>query len=344
MKYRLNKLPVKTTNGFKINDIEVDIDLPVIDSFKDFEIINGDRLELKKCIKEEKISSKIGLSFSKYLELDIVVPKNTKIENTVFINYNFLDNDNLIDKINIKYEDNSLCNFIIMYRSLGNGFNFHHLLERVEANSNSCGNITLINLLNDNSSNFMAIENECLDKSNIVHNIIDISGNLRINNIYSNVYNNAKNYVNNIYIGKGNEIIDMNYYLNNIGSKSLNNMVVEGVLNDNSIKNFRGTIDFLKGSLDAIGEENENCVLLSDNARSRSLPQMLCHEENVVGSHGVSSGKIDDLKLFYIMSRGLSKKDAERLIVMSNFLNIINKIPDKKVIEEIQNIVECKLS
>ena len=344
MKYRLNKLPVKTTNSFKINDLEVDIEIPKITDFNDYEILNSDKLIIEKNIKCEEITSRIGLTFSKYVDLHIIVPKNVMIKEPVLINYNFSNSDNLIDKINIEYQDNSYCDFIITFNSIDNGYHFHSLIENTISNINSSGSITYINSMNNNSYNFISIENDCMNNSSIIHNIFDISGNLRVYNIYSNVYDNSKNYVNNIYIGCDDSKIDMNYYLNNIGKRSVNKMIVEGALNDNSIKNFRGTIDFLEGSINAIGDECENCVLLSDNARSRSLPQMLCHEENVVGSHGVSSGKIDSLKLFYIMSRGYSKRDAEKLIIMANFIKIINEIPDKKTRDEIQNKIEKILS
>ena len=79
MKYRLNKLPVKTTNGFKINDIEVDINIPEVNSFNEFVINNSEGIIIDKCIKNSDVSSRIGLDFSRYLELNITVPKNKKI-------------------------------------------------------------------------------------------------------------------------------------------------------------------------------------------------------------------------------------------------------------------------
>ena len=344
MEYILNKLPVKTTNNFKVNDLKIDLDLPVISDFKDFSISNNKDIIIEKRIVSEEISSRIGLTFDKYLELNIVVPKNKKMEDTIILEYDFSNDDNLVDKININYEDNSSCNFIIIYKSIDNNKHFHYLVENTKSNNNSLGSITYINLLNDKSSNFISIENDSLDNSVITHNIIDISSGVKVNNMYSNVYNNASNYLNNIYLGFKEDIIDMNYYLNNIGKNSKNIMRVEGVLDDNARKTFRGTIDFIEGSSDSIGDENENCVLLSDKAVSRSLPQMLCHEENVVGAHGVSSGKIDTDKLFYLMAHGYSKKEAEKLIVMANLSKIINNINDENIRNMVLNIIEEKIS
>ena len=199
-------------------------------------------------------------------------------------------------------------------------------------------------MLNDNSYMFTSIENEVLDNSTITHNIIDIGGSIRISNIFSKVNKYSSNNFNNIYIGLGESIIDSYYYLENNGVSSNNNLVVEGVLNDNSKKNFRGIIDLLSGASKSKGIEGENCILLSDTCRSRSLPVLLCGEEDVEGAHGVSTGKIDQDKLFYIMSRGYNKKEAEKLIVMSRFNNILNNINNEDIREELYNYIENLLT
>lgn len=342
MEYILNKLPVKTTNNFKVNDLKIDLEIPDIKNRSGF-VIDNNKLDITQEVINKKMVSKIGLEFSKFLNINITIPKNTKIDESIILEYDFNDDDSLVDMLNINYEENSLCNLVIIYKSNDNGNHFHHLLSKIKGGTNSRGNITYINLLNDVSNNFVAIENDLLDNSFITNNVIDIGANLKVNNIYSDTYKEATSCLNNIYLGFRENIIDMNYYMNNIGENSKNIMRVEGAIDDNTKKVFRGTIDFKGGCKGSIGDENENCVLLSDNVISRSLPQMLCHEEDVVGSHGVSSGKVDEDKLFYIMTHGYSKKEAEKLIVMANFSKILNNINDKEIREEIISIIEEKI-
>lgn len=344
MKYILNRLPEKTTNNFKVNNLVIDLDLSQITNKNDFNIVGSDKLIIEKKFSNKKINSRIGLQLSDYFEVNITIPKNVKIDNSVLIEYDFLDGDFLVDRINFIYEEESSCNFIVTYKSCDKSMCTHHLFESVKSCENSTGNITFINLMNDKSINLMAIENDVFSNSSITHNILDIGGNVRIYNVYSNVFENGKNYLNNIYLGNNDNLIDMNYYLNNNGINSSNIMRVEGVLDGSAKKVFRGTIDFIEGCTNSIGDENENCILLSNKCISRSLLQMLCHEESVVGSHGVSSGRIDEDKLFYIMTHGYSKRAAEKLIVMAKFNEIIKNISDSKVIDEVQNIIEEKLS
>lgn len=331
MKYILNKLQDKTTNNFKINDIELDLDLPVINEFTNYEISNNNLL-IKQEIKESKLTTKIGLEFTKYLELTITVPKYTEIKEPIFITHN----NDLISNIKFIFEENSSANFIIKYTTTDNNKYFNYQKEETISKENSNCSITYINTMNKNSINMIAVENKLDENSKITHNIIDIGGSTRLYNINSKVEGYAsENYVNNIYIGKDENIIDINYNLENIGKKTINNLVVEGALDDNSKKNFRGIIDFKEGATSSIGQENENCILLSDTCRARSLPALLCHEDDVVGAHGESSGKIAKEKLFYLMSRGYTEKEAEKLIVVANFNSIINKINDDKTQKEL---------
>ena len=244
------------------------------------------------------------------------------------IEYGFSNQDALFDQIDIIYEENSSCNFILKYYSKDDHIHFHHLVEKVYSEKNSTGNITFLNMLNSNSKSFYSLNNQLDDSSSVVHNVMDIGASIKVNNVYSKLCGlSSKNYLNTIYFGQEDDILDYQYYLQNLGIESHSKMNIQGVLKDHSQKKFRGTIDFIKGCKQSIGEENENCVLLSDDCISRSLPQMLCEEEDVVGSHGVSSGRVSDEKLFYLMSRGYSRKDAEKMLVMSGFQTILQAVP-----------------
>ena len=248
MKYTLNKLKSKTTNNFKVNDITLDLEIPKFNNFKDYVITNNSNIKIAISQKEESITSSIGLTLDKYKEVNLVIPKNIKIEAPIIFEYDFNDNDNLVDYFNIIYEENSSANIIIIYRSLSESSNFHFYKENLINKANSFGSLTLINLLNDSSYNFYSIENETLKDSNITHNIIDLGGRVRLSNMISNLVEaKSKNTLNNIYLGVKDNIIDNNYYLTNKCPNTTNIIRAEGSLDDNSTKTFRGIIVFIKG-------------------------------------------------------------------------------------------------
>lgn len=339
--YILNETPIKTTNGFKINNINLNLDLNVNVNFKDVIIVNGDKLNIKVNKNGLKLTSKIGLEFDKSYIIDIIVPENVIIDEPVYLIYNFFNNDVLIDEINITYEKNSKADFILKYESKDNDKHIHQLKENIKALSSSSGSISIINLLNKDSYNFIAIEGNIYEKAIIKHNIIDLGANISLSNVYLDLDEyKANHYLNSLYIGKNKNTIDINYYIKNKGQESLNIINTKGALLDNAKKHFKGIIDFYKGAKDAIGKEHEKCILMSDNCVSRSLPMLLCHEENVDGAHGVSSGKIDEDKLFYLMSRGFSLDDAKKLIIKANFSEIINDIKDPNLQNELYSYID----
>lgn len=336
---KLNELRSKTTNGFKVNSLDIDLDLYELNTNKLYSV---EGIEVSQSIKNSSITSNIGLTYSKYLELTITV--DNIYSNPILVNYSFSNDDYLVSKIIINFEKDSKADFIFNYKSTDTNKHFNYLVEEINAKENSLGTITYINNLNNISTNIMSFNDTVLENSSITHNLIDIGGSIRIyNSDLNSVSYNSQNYFNNMYIGKDNDLIDINYDMKNKGISSINNLKVEGALKDNSKKVFRGIVDFVEGSTKSTGIENENCILLSDTCISRSVPILLCHEEDVIGAHGESTGKINEDKLFYLMSRGLTKEEATKLIVLSNFNSIIEKIKKdslkEEIIKEIENLI-----
>ena len=84
---------------------------------------------------------------------------------------------------------------------------------------------------------------------------------------------------------------------------------------DKARKMFRGNLIFNTGAVRADGSEKETVLLLSPEARSETIPALYCGEEDVSGEHAASAGRISDQQLYYLMSRGLSLKEARKVLV-----------------------------
>ncbi len=318
MEYILNKSPIWTTNNFKVNDFKIDLDINETE-FNSFEYKNVD---IKTEIREN-LESKIGLPASKYLFVECIG------KDLGYLIYNF-DNNYLASEIHIDSD------MIIIFKGDNALLN-----TRIVIDSKKDNNITIINLTSKESKSFISIENNVNKGIKSIVNFIELGGIVKVSNYYS--INNGENYFNNLYLGKNTDRIDLNYYIGINEKNSVSKINVQGSLSGKSNKSFKGTIDFYEESSKSIGEEIENCILLSDEAVSRSLPILLCHEEDVEGSHGVSTGKIDEDKLFYLMSRGLSEKEAKKLIINANYNLVIDNIPDEEIKNEIKEEINKKL-
>lgn len=147
-----------------------------------------------------------------------------------------------------------------------------------------------------------------------------------------------------LYFGDGAQKIDLNYVIRQGGRQTDANMQVRGALKGHAEKIFRGTLDFLEGSGGSVGRENEEVVLLSDGVRNRSVPIMLSHEADVDGHHAVSVGKMDEERLFYLMSRGLDLTEAQRLVVEASFAPVLARVPDAALREEIGAFLQGRIT
>ena len=348
---KLNETPVRTAKNFKINNIKLDDNIIPrnVRGFENVDIINeSSNIIIDNNVKFTKLNYGLGKDLEKLnnqANQNINIEINSKTNKNVYVNFEFdEDNLDLLDNIIITANENAKATVIIKYKSEANIKAFHNGIIRVNANDNSNIKVILVNLLNTESNNFIAIENTLQENAKVNYCIVDFGGKNSITNYYSNLIgNNSNNRLNTIYLGKDNQTFDLNYIGELRGEKSNINIEVQGALKDNAKKHFKGTIDFKKGCKKAVGNENEACMLLSENAKSLALPMLLCSEEDVEGNHSTSSGKIGEKELFYIMSRGFELKDAMKLLVRAKFNKILENIKDEELKEEFLQEIDKRL-
>jgi hypothetical protein len=117
-------------------------------------------------------------------------------------------------------------------------------------------------------------------------------------------------------------------------------MLVKGTLDGSSLKTYRGTIDFKNGCADATGDEQEETLLMSRTAVNKSIPMILCDEENVSGTHGATLGRLGADELFYMQSRGISEEEAKRMMTKAKVLSVASLVPNDDVRGKIEAFME----
>ena len=130
-----------------------------------------------------------------------------------------------------------------------------------------------------------------------------------------------------VYYGGKEAVLDYNDVSVHTAKDTLCEMHTAGVLTGHASKILRGTIDFRRGAKRGVGHESEDVLLFSPDARNRTAPLILCGEEEVEGQHAASIGRLDEEKLYYLRSRGLSEAQARRLMVDARFAPALDQIP-----------------
>lgn len=349
---KLNETPVRTSRNFNINNIKLEnIEIPeIISDFNNIKIKNeSSKIDITESVKNEKLKYGIGDFFeeqvknnsNKKLKINVANKVNKEVE----IDFDFDENnDTLVENIEIETNENAKATIILKFSGDNKNHFYHNGIIRTDLKESSELHIILVNLLNTNSDNFISIENTLNENAKLKYTVIDFGGKCSITNYYSNIIgDNSDNVLNTIYLGKENQIFDLNYIGELKGKKSNIDIEVEGALKDTAKKHFKGTIDFKKGCKKAKGNENEFCMLLSDKARSLALPMLLCSEEDVEGNHSSAAGKVGEKELFYIMSRGFEYKEAMKLIVRARFNKILENIENEELKKEILEEIDKRL-
>lgn len=349
---KINETPVRTSRNFNINNIKLEnIEIPEnIGKFNNLIITEeSSKINVDNNTSNIKLTYGLGDFFSNQVteqsnqKLKLTVDCKTNKEKQVEFKFDD-ENKVLIEDIEIVANENTKATIIIKYTSSEDVQAFHNGIIRLHAKQNSNINIILVNLLNTKSNNFISIQNDFEENSKVNYCIVDFGGKNSITNYYSNLAGQeSENRLNAIYLGKEDQIFDLNYIGELRGEKSNINIEVQGALKDSAKKHFKGTIDFKKGCKKATGNENEACMLLSGKAKSLALPMLLCSEEDVEGNHSTSSGKIGEKELFYIMSRGFEEKEAMRLMVKAKFNKILGNIKNEELREEILGQIDKRL-
>ena len=341
---KINYSPKITSNNYGINYYDIDDELINVKINK-FDSYNYKNLKIKSIEPNTDIKYGMGNTLNNQIKNDYNFSYDLIIEDDGIIEF-VLDDNNplLVDYINLVVKHNKNINLIIIYKSNDDGKYYHNGLIRTLLNDNSSLNITVINMLNDSSVNIMSIDNVLTCNAKLDFNIIDLGGVKSISNYYTNLNgDNNINNLNSIFLGNKFEEFDINYITECFGKNSNVNIEVEGALNDEAKKHFKGTIDFKRGSKKSVGNEKEYTILLSKDAKSKSLPMILSSEEDCLGNHSSACGKAPSDLIFYMNSRGISKSDALRLLVRSRFNNTINKINNDEVKMVIEKIIDRKM-
>ena len=257
----------------------------------------------------------------------ITTKKGVKVEEPVKITYKAGEENSLNSHI-IYVSEGSELTLIEVFES-ENKENLLGLQTRVYVCENASIKLVRVNLLSDSTDHFddlgFHLENDA--KAELVQ--LELGGKRSYVGVSTALVGRKSEYRSATgYLCKGDSLLDMNFVTNEWGKKVSSNMDASGVLLDNSTKVYRGTIDFKEGAKGASGFEKEDTLLFSPNIINKSVPLILCHEEDVEGDHGATIGRIDEKLLFYIKSRGIDEKAAKQLMTEAYINAVTEQIGD----------------
>lgn len=340
---RGNFIPCNTWNSTRVNNTEVL--LPNL-SPKEYSLIKSENKNLDFSYEKFSFSNELTETLKAFtnLSLDFVSTKENSLNKIVSLELNE-ENNQLVDIIKIKAEENSTLNLALDYFSKEDIKGFRHTIIEVEAEENSNIKIFLSQRFSLDILSIQSVYYKVKKNANVEFIQVDLGSKENYLSYIGELAEKEANVsINSIYFGKNNQKLDFNYVANQIGQATNYDLSIKGALADRAQKTCRATIDFKRGSSTSKGSEQEYVTLLSDDIRNVAVPILLCTEDDVEGLHAASAGKIDEDILFYIMSRGFSETEAKRLILESKFAETIDLIENEEIRKRVYTTLSKKLS
>jgi len=147
-----------------------------------------------------------------------------------------------------------------------------------------------------------------------------------------------------LYFGDDNQHFDFNTSQDHVSPNTASDLLYKGALDGRSRGVFRGIIRVHRGAQKTDAYQTNRNLLLSPHARADSLPNLEIEADDVKCSHGATVGELDAEAKFYLMSRGLNRTQAERLVVMGFLGEVLARLPLGGVVEKVTRVIEEKLS
>ena len=272
-----------------------------------------------------------------FIDLD----KNAVIEKPIHI-INLVTESNIITNTRtiVKAHDNSSVKIIESFVNLQSEESFSNSVAEFYLNPNS--NVEYNKIQNATGENYHIANEHAHQRkdSNFTINTITLEGKLIRNNL--NIEVNAEGCetnLNGIYLGKDKNHIDNHTIVDHLKPNCNSNEVYKGILDNNSVGVFNGKVFVRPDAQKTNAFQQNNNILLTDDAAIFSKPELEIYADDVKCSHGSTIGQIDEEAIFYLRARGISRKSAINLMITAFVKDALNRVS----IVPLKNYIDAKI-
>jgi Fe-S cluster assembly protein SufD len=146
-----------------------------------------------------------------------------------------------------------------------------------------------------------------------------------------------------VVVGRGEQIQNFTTKVVHFGKHTEGYILKHGVMKDSATSIFNGIGKIEHGASKSNAEQESRVLMLSEKARGDANPILLIDEDDVTAGHAASVGRVDPTQLYYLMSRGIPKAEAERLVIHGFLAPVVNQLPIEKVKQQLTEVIERKV-
>jgi Fe-S cluster assembly protein SufD len=130
-----------------------------------------------------------------------------------------------------------------------------------------------------------------------------------------------------LLLGKENQSLTLKVHVAHMAAETKSNVVIKSALSDSAKVDIDGLVKIEKGAKGTNAWLAAHLLLLSEKAKGRAVPSLEILENDIKAGHATTVGRINDMEMFYLMSRGLSADVAKKLIVQGFLQSMIAEFP-----------------
>jgi Fe-S cluster assembly protein SufD len=153
----------------------------------------------------------------------------------------------------------------------------------------------------------------------------------------------SENELRTTFLGSGTQVHDFRTHQFHKAARSRSTLLSKGAVADESRSVYTGLIEIEKGAKRTDARQTNHNLLLSAHAHADSVPNLDIRENDVMCAHASSVGPLDELQRWYLESRGVTRSDAERLMIQGFFYEMLATLP-AELAELVEDDVTAALS
>ncbi len=276
----------------------------------------------------------------------IYVPEGVKSEKPIqVVNIMISDNDLMAQHRNLFVAENGAeARIVICDHSLSAHRFLTNSVNEVFTGEGAQINLTRIQNEHNGSSQITHSYSHQEAGSNLTASIISLHGGFIRNNIFVTLNGeHAENHSLGLYLSDKGQYIDNYVHIDHASPNCFSNQLFKGVLDDYASGSFNGRILVRRDAQKTNAYQSNNNILLTDDAKMYSRPQLEIYADDVKCSHGSTMGRLDDNALFYLRSRGVDKREARLMLMFAFAHEVIQNIRVKALQERIDDLVNKRL-
>ncbi len=165
----------------------------------------------------------------------------------------------------------------------------------------------------------------------------------KTNSYFQLVGAGAKAYVHGFMFGDQRQHFDLHTLQKHLAEQTTSDLFIKCALKDRARSVYQGMIQVARGAQRTDAYQANRNLLLSDTARADSIPGLEILANDVRCTHGATVGTVDEEQMYYLMTRGLPRGDAQRLVVEGFFAPVLDRIPLESVREQLRGMIQAKI-